>query len=105
MEFLIPSGLLPSNSLYMEYAQSEVTKMLNTLQTREFYNEKFSEYYQMSEEAYDRLKKRYSSRPPFVFFFNPTIQLQQFTESDYIYSVGYRIKNDDDEWVNIDFKS
>ena len=43
----------------MEYAQSEVTKMLNTLQTREFYNEKFSEYYQMSEEAYDRLKKRY----------------------------------------------
>ena len=59
MEFLIPSGLLPSNSLYMEYAQSEVTIMLNTLQTREFYNEKFYEDEQMSEVAYDRLKKRY----------------------------------------------
>ena len=53
----------------MEYAQSEVAKML-TLQTREFYNEKFKEYFkdkglifseddQMSEEAYDRLKERY----------------------------------------------
>ena len=43
----------------MEYAQSEVTKMLNTLQTREVYNEMFHENFQMSEEAYDRLKKRY----------------------------------------------
>ena len=59
MDFLIPSGLLPSNSLYMEYAKSEVTKMLNTLQTREFYNEKFDEDEQMSEETYDKLKKRY----------------------------------------------
>ena len=59
MDFLIPSGLQPSNSLYMEYAQSEVTKMLNTLQTREFYNDKFDEDEQMSEEDYDRLKKRY----------------------------------------------
>ena len=68
MDFLIPSGLQPSNSLYMEYAQSEVTKMLNTLQTREFYNEMikkafedrgliFRKYNQMY--AYDRLKKRY----------------------------------------------
>ena len=59
MDFLIPLGLQPSNSLFMEYAQSEVTKMLNTLQTREFYNEMFDEDCQMSEVAYDRLKKRY----------------------------------------------
>ena len=59
MDFLIPSGLLPSNSLYLEYAKSEVTKMLNTFQTREFYNEKFDSYCQMSEEDYDRLKERY----------------------------------------------
>ena len=59
MDFLIPSGLQPSNSLYMEYAQSEVTKMLNTLQTREFYNEMFGEDWQMSEEDYNRLKERY----------------------------------------------
>ena len=42
----------------MEYAKSEVTKML-TLQTREFYNEMFDSKYQMSEEDYDRLKERY----------------------------------------------
>ena len=70
MDFLIPSALLPSYSLYMEYAKSEVTKMLNTLQTREFYNEMFKKYFedggfilselnQISEEAYDRLKERY----------------------------------------------
>ena len=105
MDFLIPSGLQPSNSLYMEYAKSEVTKMLNTLQTREFYNEKFSEAEQMSEEVYDRLKKRYESRPPFVFFFNPTIQLQQFAELGIRYSVGYRIKNNYGVNVSIDFKS
>ena len=43
----------------MEYAKSEVTKMLNTLQSREFYNEMIDLRYQMSEETYDRLKKRY----------------------------------------------
>ena len=59
MDFLIPSGLLPSNSLYLEYAKSEVTKMLNTFQTREFYNEMFNEFWQISEEAYDKLKERY----------------------------------------------
>ena len=47
----------------------------------------------------------YSSRPPFVFFFNPTIQLQQFTEYGCVYHVGYGIKNDDDELVSIDFES
>ena len=43
----------------MEYEKSEVTKMLNTLQTREFYNEKLNKLNQMSEEDYDRLKNRY----------------------------------------------
>ena len=70
MDFLIPSGLQPSSSLYKEYEQSEVTKELNILRTREFYNEQFkiawedigkefTEYLQMSEEAYARLKERY----------------------------------------------
>ena len=114
MDFLIPSGLQPSNSLYMEYAQSEVTKIL-TLKTREFYNEMskkffkdkkwdFTEDDQMSEEAYDRLKERYCSRPPFVFFFNPTIQLEQFTEHGLNY-VGYAIKRDKGFMVSINFKS
>ena len=88
----------------MEYAKSEVTKMLNTLQSREFYNEMIDLRYQMSEETYDRLKKRYSSRPPIVFFFNPPIQLEEIKYKNRYY-VGYAIKNDDGEWVSIDFKS
>ena len=70
MDFLIPSGLQPSASLYKEYEQSEVTKELNILRTREFYNEQFKIYWekegreftegrQMSEKAYEGLKKRY----------------------------------------------
>ena len=60
----------------MEYAQSEVTKML-TLQTREFYNEIFKKFYegideifaedyQMSEEDYDRLKERYIKKVSYL---------------------------------------
>ena len=70
MNFLISSGLKPSVSLYMEYEQSDVTKMINTLQTREFYNEMFKKAFEddneifteellMSEKAYNRLKERY----------------------------------------------
>ena len=51
----------------MEYAKSEVTKMLNTLQTREFYNEMFDEDDQMSEEDYDRLKERYIKKVSYLY--------------------------------------
>ena len=63
----------------------------------------FSEDRQMSVETYDRLKKRYSSRPPFVFFFNPTIQSEQII-SPFSYYVGYAIKRNGFT-VSIDFKS
>ena len=78
MEFLIPSGLQPSASLYMEYAQSVVTIMLNTLQTREFYNEMFKKYFedrnwtfkennQMSEKCYDKLKEKYIKKVSYLY--------------------------------------
>ena len=46
----------------------------------------------------------YDSRPPFVFFFNPTLQLQQINCGAMHY-VGYRIERDDGEWVSIDYKT
>ena len=46
----------------------------------------------------------YDSRPPFVFFFNPTLQLQQINYGVMHY-VGYWIKRDDGEWVSIDYKT
>ena len=105
MDFLIPSGLQPSVSLYLEYARSEVTKMLNTLQTREFYNEMFSHRSQTSEEDYERLKERYESRPPFVFFFKPTT-IQLVENRGYRgYYVGYVIKSDDGKLVSIYYKA
>ena len=60
----------------MEYAKSEVTKML-TLQTREFYNEMFKKGWEdigeiftendkMSEETYDRLKESYIKKVSYL---------------------------------------
>ena len=114
MNFLIPSRLQPSVSLYEEYEQSEANKMLNTLQSLEFYNERFkkgweeiglifSEDRQMSEEVYDRLKERYESRPPFVFFFNLTIEPEIVTDLSGFY-VGYVVERDG-VMVSIDYKA
>ena len=77
MEFLIPNGYLPSASLLKEYSGSKVTKELNILPTLEYLNSKFKEKKQMNEEDYERLRKRFESRPPFIFYFNPSIELQE----------------------------
>ena len=95
----------------MEYEQSDVTKMINTLQTREFYNEMFKKAFEddneifteellMSEKAYNRLKERYFHRSPFVSFFNPSIELREYRFRN-AYYVGYIIKRDNGVWVSI----
>ena len=45
----------------------------------------------------------YESRPLFVFFFNPTIQLVKRRVYGGYY-VGYGLKRDDGKWVRIDYK-
>ena len=89
MEFLIPNGYLPSAALLKEYSESKVTIKLNTLPSREYINSRFSEYDQMSEEDYERLKKRFESRPPFVFYFNPNIELQEKVDDGWILKIGF----------------
>ena len=79
MDFLIPFGLKPSAALFKEYQQSEVTKRLNTLPPRDYLNSKFSNGYEISEEKYTRLKERFSSRPPFVYFFNPSLKIEEWS--------------------------
>ena len=79
MEFLIPNGYLPSADLLNEYFKSKVTRELNTLPSLEYLHSKFDEDCQTSEEAYELLKKRLESRPPFVFYFNPSIELKEKT--------------------------
>ena len=89
MEFLIPNGYLPSAALLKEYSESKVTIKLSTLPTREYLNSKFSKYNQMGEEVYERLRKRLDSKPPFVFYFNPNIQLQEKVEEGWILKIGF----------------
>ena len=89
MEFLISFGYLPSAALLKEYSKSKITRELNTLPTREYLNSKFSKYDEMSEEAYERLKKRFESRPPFVFCFNPSIQLEEKVDRGWTLKIGF----------------
>ena len=84
MEFLIPNGYLPSVVLHEEYSKSKITKKLNTLPSLEYLNSKFDKNSKMSEIVYERLRKRFESRPPFVFYFNPNIQLLENVDDEYI---------------------
>ena len=43
----------------------------------------------MGEEVYERLRKRLDSKPPFVFYFNPNIQLQEKVEEGWILKIGF----------------
>ena len=116
VDFLNEYDLRPSKKLSDEYAQSELTKKLNTLPSRVYLNRKFDkddlkelskdfdeddqmsdeddqmseEDDQMSEEVYERLRKRFYSWPPLVFFFNPNIELQEWFDSgNYNLKLGF----------------
>ena len=92
MEFLIPNGYLPSAALLKEYSESKTTRELNTLPTREYLNSKFDKYDQMSEEAYEKLRKIFESKPLFVFYFNPNIQLKERVDGGWILMKGFSVK-------------
>ena len=89
MDFLIPFDLKPSAVLFKEYQQSEVTKRLNKLPPRDYLNSEFSNGYEISEENYNRLKERLSSRPPFVYLFNPSLQIKELNYSTNTYIIGF----------------
>ena len=88
MEFLIPNEYFPSAGLQKKYSESELTRELNALPSRECLNRIFSEDNQMTEETYELLRKRLESRPPFVFYFNPNIEIQGEMFYSY-YSKGF----------------
>ena len=89
MEFLIPNGYLPSAALLKEYYKSKLTIELNTLPTREYLNSKFGDFRQMNEERYEILRKRFESRPPIVFYFDPNIQLQEKVDNGWKLMKGF----------------
>ena len=93
MEFLIPNSYLPSAALLKEYSKSKLTRELSTLPSLEYFNSKFGENCKMSEEDYELLRKRFESRLPFVYYFNPSIQLQEKFYCNY-YMIGFFDKDD-----------
>ena len=89
VDFLNEYDLRPSKKLYDEYAQSELTKKLNTLPSRVYLNSKFDKDHQIKEEDYEKLRKRFYSWPPLVFFFNPNIELQEKVDSGSYLKIGF----------------
>ena len=97
IQFMKDFDLQPSDELRKEYEKSETTMNLNEIPTFEVLNEKIG----MKRDIYDKLKKRYSSKPPFVYFFNPNIKVQTNTGIAYGYKcfrIGFLKKGE------VDFK-
>ena len=63
-------------------------------------NNKFDEYNQISEEAYERLRKIFESIPPLVFCFNPSIQLRENVYNGWRLMKGFFDKDNvsDNKW-------
>ena len=82
MEFLFGYSFKPSAALLKKYSESKLTREFNAFPPLEHLNSKFIEYIMMSEEEYERLRKILDSRPPFVFYFNPNIELRERVHYD-----------------------
>ena len=75
MDFMCKYGFEPSESLKEEYRKSKINKRLSTFPEYEYLSSKFENGF--SKEKYDFMKMRFESRPPFVYYFNPDIQLEE----------------------------
>ena len=81
----------PSKKLIKEYSES---KLNETLGLPTF--QKINEYTKIRQEVYDKLEKRYNSKPPFVYYFNPDYEISterkiSFIGVDFI-AVGHLLK-------------
>ena len=75
MDFIYELGFESSESLKEEYRNSGFNKKLNTFPEYDHLNSLY--FNGFSKEKYDFMKKRFESRPPFVYYFNPDIQLEE----------------------------
>ena len=94
MQFMQDTNLKPSEELIKFYAQSETTKILNEIPSFMDLKEKI----EMKREVYDKLKERYSSKPPFVYFFNPKLDVQTYIRKNKyglnVIEIGFKNKED-----------
>ena len=89
MDFMGDNNLKPSKALIEEYRQSKTTKTLNRLPSKEELKK-----IGVWEERYDGLKKAYSSRPEFIYYFDPHLDIQTKIGEDedgdpWYISIGY----------------
>ena len=47
---------------------------------------------QMSEGVYELLRKRFYSKPPFVFYFNPNIELEEKVDNGSVLKIGFFVE-------------
>ena len=72
MDFMRDNNLKPSDALIEEYRLSKTTKTLNRLPSKQEWMEEI----EMEENWYDDLKKAYSSRPEFIYYFDPHLDME-----------------------------
>ena len=75
MDFMYEFGFEPSESLKEEYRNSEFNKNLTTFPEYEYLNSLYEDGF--PKEKYKFMKMRFESRPPFVYYFDPDIQLKE----------------------------
>ena len=78
MNFMWKNMLNPSDALIEEYRQSKTNKTLNLFPSKEDWMKIW-----MSKEDYEGLKKAYSSRPEFIYYFDPDLDIQTKIEYNY----------------------
>ena len=78
MNFMRGNKLKPSKALVEKYRNSKTTKTLNRFPSYEELKEKIG----MWESWYDELKEAYSSRPEFIYYFDPHLDIQTKIEKD-----------------------
>ena len=94
MEFLIPFGFKPISSLLDQYSESEVTKTLNLFPSLDLLNKTFSDWMGIDVIDYNRMKNAYNSLPPFVYYVNPEIKIEEYADKYLGYKRGYLMKEE-----------
>ena len=79
MNFMSDNNLKPSKAQIEKYSKSKTTKTLNLFPSYEELKEKIG----MEEETYNDLKQAYSSRPEFIYYFDPDLDIQTEVKKDY----------------------
>ena len=94
MDFMYELGFEPSESLKEEYRNSEFNKKLTTFPEYDHLNSLYKNCF--SKDKYDFMKMIFESRPSFVYYFNPDIQLEENfginKNGNSVYNIGFHSK-------------